>query len=135
MTRRIIEAGLVLAAVFGLLALFVDAIPPRAETITAIGETFARIGLYAKQNNSIPPSLAVLPKRTGYAKQTTDAWKRPLRYEVASDGVITLASLGKDGRPGGDGDDADITRAYFGRRPDGSLWATSGMWLVDAEKR
>jgi hypothetical protein len=135
MIRKIIVAGLVLAAVFGLLALFVDVIPPKAETITAMGETFVRIGLYAKQSNSISPSLAVLPKRNGYANQTTDAWGRELKYEVTPDGVISLTSLGKDGKPGGQGDDADIRRAYFGKRSDGALWATSEMWIVEAEIR
>jgi hypothetical protein len=135
MTRKIIIATVVVVAVFGLMTLLVDVIPPKEETVSAMIETFVRISIYAEQNNSIPSSLAVLPKREGYANQTTDAWKRPLRYEITADGIIRLTSLGKDGQPGGEGDNTDITRAYYSRRPDGSLWATSDMWVVKAEVR
>ena len=65
MMRKIIIAAAVVAAAVGLLALFVDVIPPKAETMSAMGETFVRIGLYARQSNSIPPSLSVLPRRKG----------------------------------------------------------------------
>lgn len=135
MMRKIIIATVGVAAVFGLMVLLVDVIPPEAETVSAMIETFVRISIYAEQSNSIPPSLAVLPKREGYASQTTDAWKRPLRYEITADGIMRLTSLGKDGQPGGEGDNTDITRAYYSRRPDGSLWATSDMWIVTAEVR
>jgi hypothetical protein len=135
MMRKVIIGVVVVAALVGLMALFVDVIPPKAETVSAMTETFVRIALYTKQSNSIPQSLAVLPKREGYANQTTDAWKRPLRYEITADGIIRLTSLGKDGQPGGEGDNSDITRAYYARRPDGSLWATSDMWIVEAEIR
>jgi hypothetical protein len=135
MTKKIIIVAVVMAAVIGLLALLVDVIPPKAATMSAMTETFVRISLYARQSNSIPPSLSVLPKRTGYANQTVDAWKRPLHYEVTPDGIITLTSLGKDGQPGGEADDADITRRYYTKRPDSSLWATSDMWIVEAEIR
>ena len=131
--KKIIIAVVVVTAVIGLMTLFVDVIPPKAATVSAMTETFVRIALYAKQSNSIPQSLAVLPKRAGYANQTTDAWKRPLRYEIATNGIIKLTSLGKDGMPGGTGDDADISKAYHALRPDGTLWATSEMWIVDAE--
>jgi hypothetical protein len=135
MIKKIMIAAVTVAAVIGLLALFVDVIPPKAETVSAMTETFVRIGLYAKQDLSIPPSLAVLPKRKGYANQTTDAWGRELTFGVTPDGIISLTSLGKDGKTGGQGDDADIRRAYFWRHPDGSLWATSEMWIVEAEIR
>ena len=65
--------------------------------------------------------------------RTTDGWNRPLQYRVAQDGIITLTSLGADGKPGGDGEDADISVSYRSKRPNGSLWVGSPMWLVEAE--
>jgi hypothetical protein len=134
MVKRIIIV-VFCAAIIGVLALCVDVIPARAMTVTAMTETFVRISLYAQQNNDIPPSLDVLPRRSGYANQTTDGWRRPLKYETTPDGIIRLTSLGKDGVPGGTGDDTDVSRAYYARCPDGSLWVTSEMWIVEAEVR
>ena len=135
LTKKVVIGTLAVIAVVGFMVLFVDVIPPKAMTISAIGETFFRIGLYAQQSNDIPLSLSVLPRRVGYANQTVDAWRRPLKYEVTPDGVITLSSLGRDGKPSGEGDDEDIAKSYHARRPDGTLWATSEMWIVEAKIR
>ncbi|MEI8289359.1 MAG: type II secretion system protein GspG [Verrucomicrobiota bacterium] len=102
-------------------------------TWTAIDETFVRIAIYAETNKAVAPSLDVLPKRDGYANQTTDGWKRPLQYRVAKDGIITLTSLGADGKPGGSGENADISKSYRAKRPDGSLWVGAPMWIAEAE--
>jgi len=110
-----------------------DVIPPDSMTITAMVETFARINIYAETNRSIPLSLNVLPKREGYANRTADGWGRPLLYTVGADGVITLTSNGADAKPGGEGLDADVSQSYHCRRPDGSLWVGSSMWIVEAE--
>jgi hypothetical protein len=110
-------------------------ISPVDETQTAIIETFARIAIYAETNKAVAPSLAVLPKRDGYANQTTDGWKRPLQYRVTEDGIITLTSLGADGKPGGNGENADISKSYSAKRPDGGFWVGSPMWIVEAEVR
>jgi hypothetical protein len=114
----------------------VDVITPIEMTHTAIDETFVRVDLYAKQHGAIPPSLAVLPQRSGYMNRTTDGWKRPLLYDIRNDGCVTLTSYGKDRKPGGVGEDADISRSYRAKRPDGSLWAgVDGLWIVNAEVR
>jgi len=131
--RFILGIGGVAALVAGLSTLLIDRISPRDMTTSAITETFVRIGLYAQRNHAIPLSLDVLPKREGYANRTTDGWNRPLLFEVSSNGVIRLTSFGKDGRPGGSGEDTDIAKAYYTRKPDGSLWAGSKMWIVEAE--
>lgn len=127
----ILAFGFVVAAVVAFS--FVDRITPVEMTHTAMIETFVRISLYAETNKALPPSLEVLPKREGYANRTTDGWKRTLEYSVSGDGVITLRSLGKDGRPGGDGENADISQSYLSKRPDGSLWVGSPMWTAEAE--
>lgn len=123
----------VLLAPFLLSSCCMHTITPVESTNSAIIESFARVQLYAKANRVAPPSLDALPKRKGYANQITDGWHRPLHYRLASDGVITLTSLGKDGKPGGTGEDADISVSYRSRRPDGSLWAASDSWIGEAQ--
>jgi hypothetical protein len=110
-----------------------DKITPVEMTRTAMTETLARINIYAETNKAVAPSLDVLAKRDGYLNRTTDGWNRPVQYRVAQDGIITLTSLGADGKPGGDGENADISVSYRSKRPDGSLWVGSPMWLVEAE--
>ena len=131
MKRNDIIAVVAVTALIGLMFLLVEVIPPKANTVSAITETFARISIYARQSNSLPASLEVLPKRKGYANQTTDGWNRPLHFDVDRDGIMRLTSFGKDGKPGGVGDNADITRAYHSKRADGTLWATAEMWMVE----
>jgi hypothetical protein len=106
---------------------------PVEVTDTAIGESFARIQIYAETNHSVPPSLNALPKRKGYANQITDGWHRPLLYRVTPDGVITITSLGRDGKLGGAGEDADISVNYHSKRPDGTLWVGSDSWIIHAQ--
>lgn len=108
-------------------------ITPVEETQGAIIETFVRISIYAKTNKAIGVSLDVLPKRDGYANQTIDGWKRPLHYRMTEDGIITLTSFGADGKLGGNGKNADISKSYRSKRPDGSLWVGAPMWIVEAE--
>jgi hypothetical protein len=110
-------------------------ITPVESTNTAIMESFARAQLYAETNRAVPPSLDALPKRKGYANQTMDGWHRPLQYRVAPDGVIAIASFGRDGKPGGTGEDSDISVSYRSKRPNGSLWIGSDLWIVEAQIR
>ena len=135
LTPAMIASALLAVVMVGLYVSLIDWIPPKDATLHAMGETFFRIGIYGRQRGALPPSLSVLPNRTGFANQTTDAWTRPLIYEVTPEGIIVLTSLGKDGKPGGRGDSADITRAYHAKRPDGSLWVTSENWSIEAEAR
>ena len=134
--RNIIIVGVVaVVAVLMLTFLAGETIPPRDLTRSAMMETFVRIQLYARQSNSIPLSLDVLPRRAGYANRTTDGWQRPLKYELSNDSILRLTSRGRDGQPGGQGDDTDQCMAFHARKPDGSLWVTSEQWLVEAEIR
>jgi general secretion pathway protein G len=130
-----IAIGLMAVITAVIAAMLVDVIPPAAMTRTSMTETFVRIHLFAKASGKLPASLSDLPKRTGYANRTTDGWNRPLTYELKANGDITLRSLGKDGKPGGQGDDADIAWTFHGRRSDGTIWATDEMWIVEAEAR
>jgi hypothetical protein len=89
----------------------VDVIGSRDMTATAMGETSARIGLYAKSKGQLPPDLTVLPVRQGFMNQTTDGWNRPLVYKIEGD-TFSISSFGRDGVAGGAGDDEDMTRNY-----------------------
>jgi hypothetical protein len=126
--KRTWLAVLALACAFGC-----DRMTPVEATRTSMRETFARIALYAETNRSIPQSLAVLAPRAGYANKTTDGWGRPLQYDLSKEGIITLRSYGADGKPGGVGEDTDISLSYHSKSPDGSLWVGAPMWIVEAE--
>jgi len=99
-------------------------IQPDESTLSAITETQVRLNMYLVANNSLPPDLASLPERNGYANQTTDGWGRALIYSLKADGTISLTSLGRDGAPGGTGDDADIVRQFRIRSDDGTTEIT-----------
>ncbi len=104
-------------------------------TLTAIGETYARINIYASVHGELPKSLSLLPARSGYRNRILDGWGRPLLYGIDESGIITITSLGKDGKPGGIGEDADISIRYYSRKADGSFWAGEPAWIVDGEVR
>jgi Type II secretion system (T2SS), protein G len=89
----------------------VERIPPRSMTTGAMTETRFRMEMYLQEEKDLPKSLEVLPLRENHMNLTTDAWRRPLIYTV-EEGGFELKSLGKDGVPGGNGDDEDIVMHY-----------------------
>src|SRR5262245_56946734 len=105
-------------------------VPPRSITATAIGETQVRIHMYMLAHRDYPADLSVLPRREGYANSVTDGWRKQLIYAVDPKGIISLTSLGRDGKPGGGGDDADVTLRYRTRKDDGSLNIDDPLWLA-----
>ena len=117
----------------GLASCCMRVITPVEITHTAIGETFVRMHMYLTEHHQFPGALDDLPKREGYANRTTDGWQRPLIYTIEQDNFITLRSLGKDGRPGGSGEGADIQKTYRTKNPDGSWCVDEEFWIVTAE--
>ncbi len=73
--------------------------------------TAVRVGMYQQREGALPTSLNTLPIRQGYDNETTDGWNQPLIYAV-DEGGFSLKSLGRDGVPGGSGEDGDIIRKY-----------------------
>ena len=80
-------------------------------TLTGAVENYRRI------HGKLPESLDVLcqpdPKYAGEAHLTDatipdDPWDHPFVYEKTSGSKFTISSLGADGAPGGEGEDADI---------------------------
>jgi hypothetical protein len=99
-------------------ASLVNVISPAENTVSAMGESSFRIGIYLRQNGRLPDSLDILPVRPGYTNATTDGWGRPLRFQLDGD-RFTITSLGRDGIVGGTGDDTDLVRKY--RIVDGAI--------------
>lgn len=133
-TRTLIEIAILLLLVFAAVECFRGLkLPPETLTRAAVDETMVRIHLYMVEHREYPPDLTVLPEREGYCNQINDAWGRRLLYSVDEDSVITLSSLGRDGKPGGEGSDADIVRRHRTRNDDGSLNIDDEFWISDSE--
>lgn len=85
---------------------------PRQLTRTALISVGKRILIYMSKHNKVPPTLMHLPVIQGTGNETTDAWRHEIVYEVDATRKVTLKSLGKDGLPGGVGNDSDITCSF-----------------------
>jgi hypothetical protein len=110
-TKRLLIGAALAIVALALLNSSVTRMTAEEETVTAMGETSYRIGMYLNQHGHLPADFSALPVRDGYANKTTDAWGKPLIY-VQSDNYFTLTSLGRDGFEGGEGDDRDIKCVY-----------------------
>ena len=65
------------------------------------------VELYAKEHGRYPDTLEDASSKDADLTQYVDPWKRPYRY-VKTDHGFRLFSLGRDGKPGGVGLDADF---------------------------
>jgi len=95
-----------------------------------------RILEYGHVHGQLPPDLAALPRmalKPEADHYLEDAWHRRFIYEVESSGTVTLKSLGKDGVPGGSGDDADIIFNFPSHNADGS-WIEANYSTYDSYK-
>ncbi len=71
-----------------------------------------RILRFAQSHNKLPQSLSELPNMTGYDNSVSDQWGRAITYEVSSSGLVTLTSLGRDGKVDGSGKGGDIVATF-----------------------
>ena len=117
---------LLLASIF-----LVGTVPPRSLTSGRMFLTKRRIIQFARQHNKLPSTLAELPAMPGYDTETNDAWKRPLDYSFDDSGIVTLRSLGADKRPGGDGDNRDMTGVFISRDAQGNWQEELAEWKQD----
>ena len=104
--------GAVIAALMLLAYVFVDVVPPRSATYGALDTTKRRIARYYAANHALPERLEDLPQINGIWQSTKDAWGRQVTLRDNHDGSVSLISLGKDGVPGGEGDDADMVGTF-----------------------
>jgi general secretion pathway protein G len=94
-----------------------DLAVPRMKIVETALENFAiNCGRYPDDSEGLD-ALLVSPEglsdkwRGPYLKkrQLLDPWGNPFIYEAGEGGNYLLISYGADGKPGGDGDNADIT--------------------------
>ncbi|MBS0193613.1 MAG: type II secretion system protein GspG [Proteobacteria bacterium] len=88
---------------------------------TQVDSIASKIEQYQSDTGALPPNLDALVTTPGgvngwlgpYAKESElkDPWGHPFEYRVpGTHGTYDLMSYGRDGKPGGDGVDADIRR-------------------------
>lgn len=85
-------------------------LPTRSQTESAIHATKDRIHMYWKEHRRLPSATSELPSRPNKSKgsnRTTDGWGREIVWSQPDERTIRLSSLGKDGKPGGTGEDED----------------------------
>jgi hypothetical protein len=63
---------------------------------------------YVIAHHRYPENLDDLPERPGYSNSVNDGWRRPITFKIQDNGDVQLWSLGRDGKIGGEGLDADI---------------------------
>ena len=106
---------------------------PQMTTSYALRATAQRIQAYMQKHRAAPPSLSALPILDDEAFQAAlDGWGCKLRYSIDPQGVITLISLGADGKPGGEGADADLTVRDRTRNTDWTLNVDDPTWIGTA---
>jgi len=88
--------------------LFLDFVPSEAHTTSSIISNALDINSYYAINQTLPEDLSVIPQREGCDDNMNDYWGRKIIYEYNSDNIVRLISYGKDGVPGGDGNNEDI---------------------------
>jgi len=109
----VIIGGLLVVAVVWIAIIFVvHEVPADALTRTRMRVTQRRILAYYASYSKTPSSLADLPAGDkSVDNNTADAWGRAIDYQVVGDSVA-LESLGRDGKPGGVGQDQDIVLVF-----------------------
>jgi hypothetical protein len=93
----------------------VDTIPPRNWTETTLGVTYNRIEKFWNQHGKVPARPADLPDEKKRDCSMTDGWGRELHWNSDGKSKVNVWSLGRDGKPGGTGKDADMEVEFVGR--------------------
>jgi hypothetical protein len=95
-----------------------EKIPPDAMTRTRMRVTQRRIIDYFSANGKLPSKLSDLPPTRGdHDTSMIDAWGRRIGYRAEPNQVI-LESMGRDGKPGGNGMDQDIFLVFDPSTPE-----------------
>lgn len=105
----------------GVVSLLVSHISPRDLTVTNMYHTKRRILRYAAANDTLPTTAGQLTPMAGYVNDPNDAWGRPITWRADGD-TVTLTSYGRDGKPGGTGEDEDLI-GVFRAKTDEMRWA------------
>jgi hypothetical protein len=89
-----------------------------------------RILRYASTNGTLPTALDQLPRMEGYDNEVVDAWGKPIDLHIKDD-KVTLTSYGRDGMPGGTGDDADMVGVFKAKTATGAWADELCNWDID----
>jgi hypothetical protein len=126
--------GLVLLLLCGF-GLYVEncAIPAGDLTVTRMHAMKRRVIRFAKAHGHLPATVDELPEIQGFDDSVYDGWWRKITMTV--DGSrVTFTSLGRDNRPGGTGENADVIGTFDARREDGSWQDEFVEWVRDPRK-
>ena len=134
MKRVLIVFAAVAAVIVSEAVFVVDSIPPRALTATRMQVLKRRVLQYARAHGELPRSLVDLPAVEGYDGSIRDGWSRTILFEVSSN-LVTFRSLGRDGIPGGSGDDMDMVRSFPARDAQGQWCDEMIGWSEDTFRK
>ena len=102
-------------------------IPRHILTFNSMDGVRRSVLAYRQAHGRLPATLDESPPREGYGDSRVDGWDRRLIYTVGVNGLVTLVSHGKDGKPGGTGDDADTVGVFATEGDEVRL----GTWVRD----
>ena len=128
----ILAFGILVCIMIAVFVLISEA-PSRTVTADRFGTVASRVLAYASANNKMPTRLSDLPQRQGHDNEIVDEWNHEISYTVQNDGTVILTSYGKDGRPGGNGEDGYIIGSFKPRDEDGK-WASQVNWIVSSRR-
>jgi len=94
----------------------VDVIPPQNNTENRLSLTFDRIQTYWNLHGRVPKGPSDLPDLPGRDCETRDGWGRDFHWKSDGKRTVWVWSLGRDGQPGGSGEDADLVITFEGKR-------------------
>lgn len=127
--------AIVVTGVVGVLIVYNEVIPPASRTYSAMHMCKRRIQRYAIDHNALPSLLRQTKEIDGYDNSIKDAWGYDFIYNVDTNGLVTLTSLGKDNKPGGTGNNADMIGTYPSRQQNGK-WSKEYIdWTKDPFER
>jgi hypothetical protein len=117
-------------AVAGTRLLFVDTVPPQALTHARMHMMKRRILRFATAYGVLPNTIDELPRIEGFDNGVKDGWGRPILWRIEAEKVI-LTSYGRDGVPGGVGEDTDLVATFLPKTTTGA-WADELCdWEID----
>jgi hypothetical protein len=94
----------------------VDTIPPQNLTETRLLVTYNRIQNFWNEHGRVPTKPAELPDVKNRDCSMADGWGRELNWKSDGTSKVKVWSLGRDGKPGGTGEDADLEVAFVGKQ-------------------
>lgn len=102
----------------------VDTIPAKNLTETRLTITYHRIQSFWNQHGRVPNRSDELPLLEGRDCSTKDGWGRELKWHSDGNTRVEVWSLGRDGIPGGAGEDSDIATMFVGKQKEQDEVAT-----------